>query len=300
MLALAWLTASLGLAATAVPLWGDRMPDRQPQQVAAQLAETKAAGFCADAHRMPYLTWHDAPVSNRTDSCMILISGGGYRNLCDGEWVDRFAAYLTARGIHCVSLWYRTPRPQGLPIYQTAWEDGQRAVRLVRRAAKERGFNPEKIGVLGFSAGAHLALMLATSSQTPAYEPTDALDAVPCHVNLAVPIFPAYVLSDGLERSNVRKGDGADITLSDAFRFDAKTCPMCLIHGSDDIYSSIGSVMVYRKLHEMGLSSDLHVFAGRGHGLNKENGLLRVLDRWEDRVGDFLKEKGFQDRLPRG
>ena len=292
------LAASAVLSVTTVPLWTDRMPDRQPHQVAATLAETKAADFCADAHRMPYLTWYDAPVSNRTGSCMILISGGGYVNLCDGEWVERFAAYLTARGVQCVSLWYRTPRPKGLPIYQTAWEDGQRAVRLVRSAAKERGFDPEKIGALGFSAGAHLTLLLATSSQTPAYEPTDAVDAVPCHISLAVPIFPAYVLSDGLERPNVRKGDGADVTISPAFRFDAKTCPMCLVHGSDDIYSSIGSVMVYRKLHEMGLSSDLHVFAGRGHGFMRDDGLLRILDRWKDRVGDFLKEKGFLDRLP--
>ena len=262
---------AVGLAEV-TPLWPDgTMPDFQPHQTSK-----------------PYLQWYEAPTSNRTGQCMILISGGGYVNLCDGVWVDRFADYLTARGVQCVALNYRTPRPKGLPIYQTAWEDGQRAVRLVRREAKGRGFDPDKIGVLGFSAGGHLSVLLATSSQTPAYARVDALDDVPCHVNFAVPIFPAYVLSDGLEGPNTAQGDAPDITLNPCFKFDAKTCPMCLVHGSDDIYSSIGSVEIYRRLHAMGISSDLHVYANKGHGFLCDNALLRSLDGWIDRVGDFL------------
>ena len=283
-----------------VPLWPEgKIPDFRENQYVAPSEDLRIPGFDRTEHTMPYIEWDEPPAAEKkTDACVILISGGGYGCTCDRPAFRPLEKMLLDAGVTCVWLWYRVPRPQGLPIYQTAWEDGQRAVRLVRSAAKERGFDPEKIGALGFSAGAHLTLLLATSSQTPAYEPMDAVDAVPCHISLAVPIFPAYVLSDGLERSNVHKGDGADVTISPAFRFDAKTCPMCLVHGSDDIYSSIGSVTVYRKLHEMGLSSDLHVFAGRGHGFKKDNGLLRILDRWEDRVGDFLKEKGFLDRLP--
>lgn len=270
---------AVGFAETTA-LWPEGgMPDCQPHQTSR-----------------PCLRWYEAPTGNRTGQCMILISGGGYQELCDGVWVGRFADDLTARGVHCVALDYRTPRPKGLPIHQTAWEDGQRAVRLVRSEAKRRGYDAERIGVLGFSAGGHLSVLLATSSQTPAYSRVDALDDIPCHVNFAVPIFPAYVLSDGLEGPNVAKGDGPDVTLNPCFRFDAKTCPMCLVHGSDDIYSSVGSVELYRKLHAMGVSSDLHVYANRGHGFMSDNALLRVLGRWIGAVGEFVASQSSQGK----
>ncbi len=270
-----------------------KMPDCQPHQIAARIEAAEKPDFAAATNRLPYLQWYEAPTRNRTGQCTILISGGGYQNLCDGIWVDRFADYLTARGVQCVALNYRTPRPKGLPIYQTAWEDGQRAVRLVRSEAKRRGYDPERIGVLGFSAGGHLSVLLATSSQTPAYPRVDARDDIPCHVNFAVPIFPAYVLSDGLEGPNKSKGDAPDIALNPCFKFDARTCPMCLIHGSDDIYSSIGSVRIYQRLHTMGVSSDLHCYANRGHGFMSDNALLRSLDVWIDRVGDFIQTREF-------
>ena len=273
---------ALGAGADTMQLWPEgRVPDLQPHQTTGSR-----------------LDWYEAPAGNRSGSCMILISGGGYQNLADGVWVEKFAKYFTDRGIQCVSLTYRTPRPKGLPIYQSGWEDGQRAVRIVRSEAKRRGFDPERIGALGFSAGAHLTVMLATSSQTPAYGRVDELDDVPCHINLAIPVFTAYALADGLEGPNAAKGDDPGVALNPSFRFDAKTCPMCLIHGSDDIYSSVGSLLIYRQLHRMGISSDLHVYADRGHGFLRDNALLRVLDRWIDRTGDFLREKGFGDVRP--
>ena len=69
-----------------------------------------------------------------------------YKNWCDVKLVEKWAKRFTELGFQCVALVYRTPRPVGLPIYQTAWQDGQRAVRLVRSQAKKRGFDPEKIG----------------------------------------------------------------------------------------------------------------------------------------------------------
>ena len=70
-------------------------------------------------------------------------------------------------------------------------------MRLVRSQAEKRGFDPEKIGTISMSAGSHLALMLATSSETPAYERTDAIDGFPCHINWAIVNAPAYVTTDG-------------------------------------------------------------------------------------------------------
>jgi dienelactone hydrolase len=181
---------------------------------------------------------------------MLLISGGGYHNCCDGAWIDQVAEKFTDLGFVCVNLTYRTPRPKGLPIYQSAWVDGQRAVRLVRKDAAKRGFDPEKLGAFGFSAGGHLTVLLATSSLTPAYKPVDDLDQLPCHVNWAVPIYPAYALTDGLTGSNTRDGDAIDVKLTDVFKFDTRTCPMALFHGGTDVYSPNGSTQIYRQLRQ--------------------------------------------------
>jgi acetyl esterase/lipase len=123
------LVTALACAGERVELWSEgKIPDFQPQQIAATTQEVKAPGFKAAEHSMPYLDWYEAP-AEKNGACMLLISGGGYQNCCDGEWIDRVAKKLTRLGFVCVSLTYRTPRPQGLPIYQSAWDDGQRAVR---------------------------------------------------------------------------------------------------------------------------------------------------------------------------
>ncbi|MDD4172958.1 MAG: alpha/beta hydrolase [Kiritimatiellae bacterium] len=215
-------------------------------------------------------------------------------------WIDRAAKKFTELGFVCVSLTYRTPRPQGLPIYQSAWEDGQRAVRLVRSEAKTRGFDPEKIGAFGFSAGSHLTVLLATSALTPAYGPVDALDQLPCHLNWAVPIYTAYALTDGLAGPNTREGDVIDAKLSDVFKFDAKTCPMALFHGGADIYSPNGSTQIYRQLRRMKIPAEIHLFADRPHGFmgdpNKgEDGT--AYDHWLDRIAEYLRQMNFDGRL---
>lgn len=243
-----------------------KMPDAQNHQIAAMTDESEAPGFKADKHRVAYLEWFDRPaVSN--GACMILISGGSYECCCDMWLIKLWRERFTALGYQCVNFVYRTPRPVGLDIYQTAWEDGQRAVRMVRSEAEKRGFDPEKIGTISMSAGSHLALMLATSSQTPAYEPVDALDKVPCHINWAIVNAPAYVTTDGETGTQaLRQGYGPEIGLSKCFRFDEKTCPMSLHHGGADPWSPNGSTLVYRQLRRMGIPAELHLYPNEGHG----------------------------------
>ena len=251
------------------PIWPKgKMPDVQEHQIAAMTNEVSQDGFKPDKYRIPYLEWFDAPdKSVRKDVCMILISGGSYQNCCDVGLIDYWQKELTKLGIQCVNFVYRTPRPVGLPIYQTAWEDGQRAVRMVRSEAKKRGFDPEKIGTVSMSAGSHLALLLATSSQTRAYEPVDKLDDVPCHINWAIVNAPAYVTTDGETGTPAtREGYGIDVKISDVFKFDEKTCPMSLHHGGKDPYTPDGSTQVYRQLRRMGIPAELHLYPDKGHG----------------------------------
>lgn len=261
-----------------------KMPDKQDHQIAAMTDEAGTSDFDPDKHRIAYLEWFDAPSKEtRNGGCMILISGGSYEVCCDVDLIKKWNEEFTKLGFQCVNFVYRTPRPVGLPIYQTAWEDGQRAVRKVRSEAKKRGFDPEKIGVISMSAGSHLALLLGTSSQTPAYEPIDKIDALPCHINWAIVNAPAYGTTDAENGTPAaRQGYGSDVKLSKVFKFDEKTCPMSLHHGGKDIYAPKTSTLVYRQLRKMGIPAELHLYADKGHGAF---GLERGIE--------FMQQMGF-------
>ena len=276
-----------------------KMPDKQDHQIAAMTNETSQKDFKADKHRVAYLEWFDAPAKEiHNGGCMILISGGSYQNCCDVGLIKKWNEEFTKLGFQCVNFVYRTPRPVGLPIYQSAWEDGQRAVRMVRSQAKKRGFNPEKIGVISMSAGSHLGLLLATSSQTPAYEAVDKLDTMSCHINWAIINAPAYGTTDAESGTPAtRQGYGSDVKLSKVFKFDSRTCPMSLHHGGTDIYAPQTSTLVYRQLRRMKVPAELHLYADKGHGAF---GLERGIEfmRQMGFITPLEKEEKLMDRFP--
>ncbi len=282
------LTASLTLSFSAVKkeyLWPKgKMPDSQQQQIAALKSVASLEDFNADDNRLPYLEWYDAPAKEkRKGACMILIRGGAYQYLASEAAEKLWRERLTEEGIQCVGLIYRTPRPEGLPIYKSAWEDGQRAVRLVRSEAKKRGYDPEKIGVIGMSAGSHLGLLLATSSETPAYNLLDKIDDTPCHINWAILNAPAYVTTDGRQGTKAtRQGYGTDVSLDTIFHFDKHTCPISLHHGGLDPYSPNGSTLIYRQLRRMKVPAELHLYPDLGH---QALGFERAVE--------FIRQMGF-------
>lgn len=299
LIVLLCITASL-VAGERETIWPKgKMPHRQDHQIAAMTDETSKQDFDADKNRIAYLEWFDAPAEDiRTGGCMILISGGSYECCCDVSLIKEWNRRFTELGFQCVNFVYRTPRPVGLPIYQTAWEDGQRAVRMVRSQAEKRGFDPEKIGVISMSAGSHLALLLATSSQTPAYKRVDKTDDIPCHINWAIVNAPAYGTTDAESGTPaVRQGYGSDVSLSKVFRFDGKTCPMSLHHGGNDIYAPQTSTLVYRQLRRMGVPAELHLYADKGHGAF---GLERGIEfmRQMGFIGPLAEEERLMDRYP--
>lgn len=299
LLALVLFTTFLSFAAESwrngvrEPLWPEgKIPHYQPHQIAEMTDAAKSPDFNPDAHRMPYLEWFEKP-EHPNGVCVILISGGAYKDCCDVGLVKAWKEKFTAIGCQTVNLVYRTPRPHGLAIHQSAWDDGQRAVRLVRAEAAARGYDPEKIATVSMSAGSHLNVLLSTSSLTPAYEPVDELDTtVPCHINWAFTGAIAYGLSDGFGKPNARMGDGVDITLDPAFKFDAKTAPMCMFHGGRDIYSPLASTQVYRQLRRMKVPAELHLYADMPHNFWPREG-------WFERMHEFMVQMGFLGPLPK-
>lgn len=222
------------------------------------------------------------PEKKTSKSLVMVCPGGAYSFLAIDHEGWKIAEYFAAKGMTAVVLKYRTPRRAGMPKHMAAWQDAQRAIRVVRSKATEWGIDPERIGATGFSAGGHLVLMLATTSTTAAYEPIDDVDKLACHLNFAAPIYPAYVLEDGADGENKNKGN--DSPMVKDFAFDAKTPPMCLVHGDKDPYSAMGSVAIYHKLRTLGIPAELHIFAKTGHGF----GANPTLEPGNRHAGDWL------------
>ena len=281
-------------------IWPEgRMPNASADQVAAKTEEMRQDGFRAEAFRRPYLDWYAPNPSNRTDVCVVVVSGGGFMSCCDAERLQPAIDRFVRAGFTVANLTYRTPRPEGLAIYQSAWEDLQRAVRVVRSEASRRGFSPEKIGATGISAGAKAVLLVATGSETRAYAPIDEIDGLPCKLLFAIPQAPAYVLTDGAQDENARGGVGSDVRIVPELRFDASTCPMCFFQGGTDAYSPFGSTQVYRQLRRMNVPAELHLFADRWHGFHGDMNRgddATAWDRWFDRALEFVRQLNYDGR----
>ena len=282
-------------------IWPEgKMPHAQPQQIAAKTGEVKQPGFKADDFRRPYIEWFAPNPECRTDLCVLVVSGGGFNCCCDAERLQPAIDRFVRAGYTVANLTYRTPRPQGLPVHQSAWEDAQRAVRVVRSQAAKRGFDPKKIGATGISAGSKTILLLATSSLTPAYAPVDEIDRLPCNLLFAIPQAPAYVLTDGDGTPNTRDGDSPDVKIVPDLKFDAQTCSMCLFQGGIDDYSPNGSTQIYRQLRRMKIPAELHLFADLWHGfhgdMNKGDDAA-ANDHWFTRAEEYIRQMNFDGRL---
>ncbi len=230
------------------------------------------------------------PEKQTSDTCIMVFPGGGF-NVCfyhnEGEEV---AKYWTDRGYVTAVLIYRVPRPKTGPVYKSALQDAQRAVRYMRANAGKYGVDPNKIGAQGFSAGSCLTMYTAVNSMTDSYEPIDEIDKLPANLAFAIPVYPAYMLDDGVADPNVNRGEGA--SLVEDLNFDEQTPPMCLIHGDADIYSSLGSVEIYKRLRKMNISAELHIFSGAPHGFMFWDDLPNA-QTWQDRCYAWLKKMGF-------
>ena len=264
--------ANFTSAADVFPLWPDVAP-----------------GAASVDKKPTYEYWK--PENQTSDACVIVFPGGAYEYLTLGRDAKQLTRFFNERGVTVVVLNYRVPRPKNGPKHLPAWQDAQRVIRVVRSRAAEWGLDPEKIGALGLSAGGHLTLMAATSSQTAAYEPVDAVDKLPCHLNFAVPVYPAYVLEDGANGPNANRG--FDSPMVDDFAFDDKTPPMCLLHGDADAYSPNGSVAVYAQLRKMGVPAELHIYANVPHGFVGNPSSGKPVDTWLERVDAWRKKMGF-------
>jgi acetyl esterase/lipase len=216
----------------------------------------------------------------------VICPGGGYWNLAWDKEGEEVAARLNTLGITGVVLKYRVPRRPGEPEPLPApgpLLDAQRAIRLVRSRAGEWGIDPERIGIMGFSAGGHLAVMTAISFERPSYESIDAVDRVSCRPDFAVVAYPGYILT--------RPGSGA---LAESIRIPKGVGPMFLVHASDDGEPGAQpeqSLALYRALRGAGVPTELHIYDEGGHGFGvRRSG--RPVSGWPERCTEWLRHRG--------
>ncbi len=209
----------------------------------------------------PTISIYHPTWDKNTGTAMLICPGGGYWDLyweLEGEEV---AAWLNAQGMTGIILKYRCPRRPGEAAAEPPpgpLQDAQRAVSLVRSRAVEWRINPNRIGIVGFSAGGHLALATATRFVRRTYEPIDAIDTVSCRPNFAVACYPGYLKAKDKDQ------------LRPAICVPAGTPPIFLAHASDDNESyggslSENSVLMYLALKHAGVPTELHVYATGDH-----------------------------------
>ena len=209
------------------------------------------------------------------DTLLLAIPSGAYVSQNLGSFCRNIRPILES-GRWVAVLHHRIPARPGRKPYEAAREDGARAVRVLRANAEKFGYSKDRIGAIGFSAGGHLAALLAASSRDRVYDPVDAIDKQPTALKFAVPVFPAYVTDD-------------KVKVNPEFKFDMKTPPMFLVHGDEDPYSPMGSALIYAELHRRKIPAQLFIYAHAAHGLNDKPHVRG----WQWRVIEWLDEMGY-------
>src|SRR5262249_24489469 len=232
----------------------------------------------------PTLTIYRPAKEKDTGTAMLICPGGGYWNLYWQLEGEEGATWLNSLGVTGIILKYRGPRRpdalRGEPARRPL-QDSQRAVSLVRSKAKEWGIAPNRIGIVGFSAGGHLAIATATSFDKRMYEPIDDVDKVSCRPDFAVPVYSGYL------KAKDREG------IANGLRVPADTPPVFLAHGGADIESDREhSVAMYVALKRAGIPTELHIYAGAAHdfGVRKSD---QPCTTWPTSCADWLRHQGF-------
>jgi acetyl esterase/lipase len=203
----------------------------------------------------PTMTVYRPAAEKDTGVAIVVCPGGGYKALMMDYEAEDVARWLNTIGVSGIVLKYRVPAPEGTPRHLPALQDAQRTIGIVRSHAKEWGIDPRRIGILGFSAGGHLACAASTNYEKRAYEAIDAAaDRVSCRPDFAVVVYPGGALNKGK--------DG----LAEELHVTAQTPPAFIVQANDDRVNSENSVFYYLALKRAGVATELHIYAEGGHG----------------------------------
>jgi acetyl esterase/lipase len=186
---------------------------------------------------------------------VVVFPGGGYRIVAIDLEGTEACDWLNSIGVNCVLLKYRVPDTGPFPKSEAALQDAQRAVGMVREHAAEWHIDPKRVGVLGFSAGGHLAAALSTHYDPRLYAAVDGADQQSCRPDFAIIIYPGYL---ALSEKNFQFNPDIPVTSS--------TPPAFIVQAEDDPVHVENAVEYFMALKKAGVPAELHTYAQGGHG----------------------------------
>ncbi len=225
----------------------------------------------------PTIAVYRPDAAKDTGASVVICPGGGYSILAMDLEGTEVADWLNSTGVTGIVLKYRVPARKDQPRHLAPLQDAQRAVSLVRSKAAQWKLDPNRIGILGFSAGGHLAAATATNFDRRQYEAIDEIDKASCRPDFAVLVYPAYLT--------------AGEKLAPEIRVGPKSPPVFFVHAGDDRISPENSIRTYLALKQAGVPSELHVFASGGHGFglrpseHPSSGWPRLCEWWMRKSG---------------
>lgn len=234
---------------------------------------------------------------NATGEAVVICPGGGYGILAyDWEGSD-IARWLNSNGIAAFVLKYRLPGSKSNIVpHMSPLMDAQRALRTVRANAEKWNIDPAKIGIMGFSAGGHLASTLSTHYDTGDSSSSDPVDQVSCRPDFSVLVYPVISFTEDFQHSGSRinlVGKDADEDLvkyySNELQVTGDTPPAILIHSDDDEAVPVeNSISYYKALRINKIASEVHIYPYGGHGYSLAIGQGH-LSTWPDRVIEWIR-----------
>ena len=281
---------------TIVPLWPQ---DKVPNHIVSEEREIIVKGddlVRISKVQKPTIEVYLPAKANANGQALLIFPGGGYQILAyDWEGTD-IAKFLNGKGIAGIVVKYRLPSSVSqkdkhlVPLI-----DAQRALRMVRSMAEELNIDPAKIGILGFSAGGHLAATLGTHFDEKVYEPIDEIDkesARPDFMALGYPVITFGEMTHGGSKENLIGENPKPervIHFSNEKQVSTDTPPTFLFHATDDKAVPVeNSLLFYQALKDKGVSATMHIYPKGGHGfsLARNNMHLRT---WTERLFEWLE-----------
>lgn len=225
----------------------------------------------------PTLTVFLPTPEKNTGAAVVICPGGGYNILAFNKEGTEVAEWLNSLGVAGILLKYRVPARKDRPRFEAPLQDAQRALGIVRQRAKAWKIDPGRIGILGFSAGGHLAATLSNQHAKRTYPRIDEADDLSCRPNFALLIYPAYLVESK-----------EDNTLAPEVRVTSETPPTFLIQTEDDAVRVECSLFYYLALKNAKVPAEMHLYPDGGHGYGLRPS-AHTVSSWPGRAEHWLR-----------
>jgi acetyl esterase/lipase len=229
----------------------------------------------------PTLTFYPAPADRNTGAAVLICPGGGYQILAMDLEGTEVAEWLNTIGVNALLLKYRVPARQGRERWEAPLEDAQRALSLARSRSKAWGIDPKRIGMMGFSAGAHLSAVLSSKYAQRHYAPVDAADQESCKPDFVMLIYPAYLT---VQKENDK--------IAPELTINQDTPPTLLVQTQDDGIRVECSVFYYLALKQAKVPVEMHLYPSGGHGYGLRP-TEKTVTSWPKRAEEWMKASGW-------